>query len=80
MASNYRNIKNVSYSIWKEDDDEDPSIKVNDAEVEELYFDSKMGVLYLSVIHDDRCIYIDVPILANNNWNDFVDSLPTWES
>ena len=80
MTKIYGNVKPVTYSIWKEEDETEPSIEVDNAKIEEMYYDKSAGKLFISIIHDDRCIYVDIPVLANNDWNDFVQSLPEWDN
>ena len=80
MTGNYdTNINGIRVSEWFEDDEDEPSVEFENAELEECYYDSWSGKLHVSVIAEDRGVYIDIPVVASNDWNEFVDALPRWE-
>jgi hypothetical protein len=76
---NYDRVKGVRVSYYDSDSEgPDPDWEENAAEVEELYPDAK-GDLCLSVNTGEGTFFIDVPIRACDDWNEFVESLPEWD-
>jgi hypothetical protein len=76
---NYDRVRGVKVSYYDSDsDDPEPTWQEDAAEVEELYADSK-GDLCLSVTTGEGAFFIDIPIKASSDWNEFVESLPQWD-
>lgn len=74
---NYDSISGVTYRRYNDDDSPDePTTGQEDAKVEELYFDT--GKLHLTLETADGFLSIQIPVLATNTWDGFVDTLPTW--
>lgn len=76
VTGNYDNVAGVEFSEWLEDDEQEPSTEMPNATLEEMYVSN--GHLYLAVIAGERGMYFNIPILAREDWNDVVDSLPRW--
>lgn len=75
---NYDNISGIGYRRYVDDDATDgPTTEQSDAKIDEFYFD--YGRLHLKLKTDDGYISIDIPVLPVDKWDDFVDSLPTWQ-
>lgn len=80
----YGEHNGVLFSEWKtndggEIDKEEPDYEDDNATVEEIYYSEYSGNLMITVYTDDKFISIDVPVIADSDWNEFVDSLPRWE-
>lgn len=74
--ANYNRVKGVGYGRWVGDETE-PQVEQNGAELEELYFAD--GQLHLTLETEDGFLDIEIPVLARTDWDDFVESLPTWD-
>lgn len=75
---NYDNIRGVGYTHWEGDDDT-PAEETREIVVEEFYYDEYSGELHLSFVREDDLEVLAIPVKASEDWNEFVESLPTWD-
>lgn len=76
--ANYDNISGVGYRRYTESDTADnPTVKQDDAQIDELYFD--YGRLHLTLKTTEGLVSVDIPILPMEKWDAFVESLPAWD-
>ena len=75
---NYTNVHGVEASKWPKNGDVE-EWDDRDAQVEEFYFEECRGRLNLSIVTDEGLLSLQIPVQATEEWNEFVESLPTWE-
>jgi hypothetical protein len=80
--ANYNRIDGVKVSYWTNDPDSDdphdPVWENKNARLEEMYVDSS-GHLTVNVTTQKGSFFIDIPVKASKDWNEFADSLPEWD-
>lgn len=70
---NYKNVPNVEYARFENDNDEpDPDVE-GTARIDEMYVDS--GQLYLGLSGPEAFHSIKIPVLRGKGWGAFVRSL-----
>jgi hypothetical protein len=77
----YSDKNGVGYRRYADDYEpgDEPVVDETDARLEELYFDSRVGKLTLTVdTQSDGYVDIQIPILPVKAWDNFVSALPTW--
>lgn len=77
VTATYREIHGVEVDEYQDDDDTEGPTLESMAKVEEMYIDE--GRLYISLVNDDRALYIYIPIQPTQGWDEFVDSLPRFD-
>ena len=75
--SNYERIKGAQYSRWL-GEEEHPVAEDDATEIEEMYREG--GRLIIRADTSDGLVDLAIPITAEESWNEFVDSLPKFES
>ena len=76
--SNYSNIRGVEVHTYRDEDvGEEPSMITHDARVDEMYVSN--GYLYIGVEENSTFRSINIPILPDNQFSDFAESLTELE-
>lgn len=72
--SNYSNISGVEVRTYRDEDTgEEPSMVSTDARVDEMYVSG--GYLYIGIEENGTFRSINIPILPDNQFSDFAESL-----
>jgi len=81
MPEVYDNVAGVEVAEWDDDEDNHDPVEQRHCRLEEMYYEECRGNLVITFEDRDTCRFFDVtiPIKADPDWNDFANSLPTWE-
>ena len=78
--SNYENVDGATVAVWDQtSDDIEPESEAT-AHIEEMYFQYGDLVVTLTVPDEDRFYDVKIPVKAKDSWNEFVESMPTWDT
>jgi hypothetical protein len=80
MGRNYKKVAGVELGEWPEDAEE--PAEQRHCKLEEMYYEPYSGDLVVRFIDRDtnRTFDLSIPVKADENWNDFADSLPRWDN
>ena len=82
MTANYDNVAGAELAEWDARDESDEPSEQRHCKVEELYYESYNGEIVIRFEDRDTGRFFDlsIPVKADDNWNDFADSLPRWNN
>ena len=68
------------YDEFPEDEDMEPVMAIDAmGTLDELYYESYSGNLCVTAQIEDEYVSLEIPVKADKDWNEFVESLPKWE-
>lgn len=76
----YGNVSGARVAEWDYEADEPHPDYL--AKVDEMYYDAMVGEIIIRMDAEgaESVIDVSIPVKATQDWNEFVDTLPSWET